>query len=519
MNNFTEVKNQFFISNNRLYHSDIILKSEIPRKMFENNVSIFQKCDNRENIEYCYFFKNVMSEDKQTSTLYFIFLIASNINELKFLEEAIHLIEAKIKEEDINENEILEYSEYDNKNFILQSNEETLYNISFSINVLDIKMINFHVPNYSNKIILKEISLSTYGKDDITIITETFIKKLYNAEINFTGIVNEAMTCYMNCFLQTLNIMGYFKKALYKIEPENTEDIAYCLQRFFYDMSTQKEPISTNKLVRSFGWSREDIFIQHDVQEFNMVLSDIMEKKMKGTESENTFKYLFEGKQLSYIKCLDVDYESNRSECFNDIQLTVKGCKGLYESFDNYIQKEILDGEDKYQADGYGLQKAEIGKKFINLPNVMILQLKRFEYNAHKDSMEKINDYFEFYSELDMRKYVDNPEDSEEYGYTLHSVIVHKGNIGGGHYYAFIRPDLADNWYCFNDEIVRVADNYEVFQGNFGGQLKIYKHKHNGLIREHLIMNDANAYILIYVKNTEREKILNKITEKDVNLS
>jgi hypothetical protein len=39
-----------------------------------------------------------------------------------------------------------------------------------------------------------------------------------------------------------------------------------------------------------------------------------------------------------------------------DIQLNVKGCKTLRDSFKDYIQEEILEGYNKYQATGYGLQ-------------------------------------------------------------------------------------------------------------------------------------------------------------------
>lgn len=39
-----------------------------------------------------------------------------------------------------------------------------------------------------------------------------------------------------------------------------------------------------------------------------------------------------------------------------DIQLNVKGCKSLRDSFKEYIQEEILEGDNKYQTVGYGLQ-------------------------------------------------------------------------------------------------------------------------------------------------------------------
>lgn len=47
-----------------------------------------------------------------------------------------------------------------------------------------------------------------------------------------------------------------------------------------------------------------------------------------------------------------------------DLQLNVKGMNNLQESFRDYIAVEILEGENKYQAEGLGLQDAEKGVIF-----------------------------------------------------------------------------------------------------------------------------------------------------------
>lgn len=39
--------------------------------------------------------------------------------------------------------------------------------------------------------------------------------------------------------------------------------------------------IGTTELTKSFGWKSLDSFLQHDVQEFNRVLTDKLEAKMK----------------------------------------------------------------------------------------------------------------------------------------------------------------------------------------------------------------------------------------------
>lgn len=83
-------------------------------------------------------------------------------------------------------------------------------------------------------------------------------------------------------------------------------------------------------------------------------------------------------------------YESSRVEDFYDIQLNVKDCKDLDESFKKYVALETLDGENKYMAEGHGLQAACKGVSFEKFPPVLHLQLKRFEYDMHRDTMVKV---------------------------------------------------------------------------------------------------------------------------------
>ena len=184
--------------------------------------------------------------------------------------------------------------------------------------------------------------------------------------------------------LQTLYSIYPFKKAVFQIptDKDDYSSIVLSLQRLFFDLFTNHSPVSARNLINSFGWTREQIQIQHDVQEFNQLLIEVMENKMRGTPVEGSFSKMFTGKINNYIQCLYVDYHSEITETFNEIQLTVKGYKNIYESFDSYAAEEILDNEDKVETEKYGKQKAKKGIKFLSFPPVLVLQLKRFEYNV-----------------------------------------------------------------------------------------------------------------------------------------
>lgn len=76
----------------------------------------------------------------------------------------------------------------------------------------------------------------------------------------------------------------------------------------------------------------------------------------QGTKVEGTIAQLFEGHMHMFIECINVDYKSTRKESFMDLQLDVKGCKNIYDSFDKYCEVEMMDGQNQYKTDDYGLQ-------------------------------------------------------------------------------------------------------------------------------------------------------------------
>ncbi|KNC97639.1 uncharacterized protein SPPG_07108 [Spizellomyces punctatus DAOM BR117] len=351
-------------------------------------------------------------------------------------------------------------------------------------------------------------------KDETGVLWHKFEKWDSRKETGFVGLKNQGATCYMNSLLQSLYFTSYFRRATFEIPTENDEpskSIPLALQRVFYNLQVSPEAVGTTELTKSFGWDTLDSFMQHDVQEFNRVLQDTLESKMKGTKAEGAISRLFVGKMKSYIKCINVPYESSRVEDFYDIQLNVKGCKNLKESFDEYVAVETLNGDNKYQAEGYGLQDAKKGVIFNAFPPVLHLQLKRFEYDIERDAMVKINDRHEYPVEINLDAYLDeHAVRTVSQKYHLHGVLVHSGDLHGGHYCAFIRPGPEDKWFKFDDDRVIPARHKEVFEDNFGGEypmarpgVKVYKRY-------------TNAYMLVYVRDSDRDQVLAPITNDDI---
>ena len=164
--------------------------------------------------------------------------------------------------------------------------------------------------------------------------------------------------------------------------------IILAMQSIFNKLQTGSRTVSTTELTRAFGWDSLEAFQQQDVQEMLRLLLDRLEERMRDKEPvDGVIKKLFAGKIKSYIRCVNIDYESAREEDFYDIQLDVKGCQNVYDSFKKYSEKEMLNGENQYDAgedaDGKprGKQDAEKGVVFTELPPVLTIHLKRFEFD------------------------------------------------------------------------------------------------------------------------------------------
>lgn len=76
---------------------------------------------------------------------------------------------------------------------------------------------------------------------------------------------------------------------------------------------------------------------------------------------------------------------------------------------------------------------------------------------------------------------------------------VHSGSLNSGHYYAYICPKADGEWYKFNDEIVTKCSDSDAIQENFGDGYR-----------------STNAYMLVYIKTSCVQEILQDVSEADV---
>ena len=229
----------------------------------------------------------------------------------------------------------------------------------------------------------------------------------------------------------------------------------------------------------------------------------------------------------------------------------------------NFVESEILQGENAYSCEKCEMRKVSCMKRAClkQLPNALVIVLKRFELNYDTMTHIKLNGSFKFPKELNLREYtveyieklavlkeieeknmtLDQLDDTKRqileteypddyYQYELKGIVIHSGEANAGHYFSFIKDrDEFDTekWYEFNDSVVLPFDIDELNDKAFGGETEIYFTTEDGIEEHAKTENSSNAYMLIYERSqmylwetiNEKEELVKvdefgKLTEK-----
>lgn len=99
---------------------------------------------------------------------------------------------------------------------------------------------------------------------------------------------------------------------------------------------------------------------------------------------------------------------------------------------------------------------------------------------------------------MNLNKFLQAPEATSA-EYTLHAVLVHSGDNHGGHYVVFINPNGDGKWCKFDDDVVSCCNKTDAIDNNFGGNDEEVPIKHS-----------TNAYMLVYIRDSEASKFENE---------
>ena len=139
----------------------------------------------------------------------------------------------------------------------------------------------------------------------------------------------------------------------------------------------------------------------HDVQECCRVLFDCLRPRRDGRG------LFFTGQLTSTLRCLECGNERSREEAFADVPLGIEGIDSLEAALADYVTAERLDGDDRWHCDVCERRVAALkGVAFSHLPPILMLNLKRYRYDAAMLRRTKLTHRVAFPERLSMRPFM-----------------------------------------------------------------------------------------------------------------
>ena len=320
-------------------------------------------------------------------------------------------------------------------------------------------------------------------------------------------ILNVGNTCFLNSILQCF---GALRKHLFTVYIDDSTQVLDPLAVFMADLLNRNpgSPLDPTDIISSISGVLGEYFDgeQHDAAE---VLMRLYGKMFDDQKDKRAFRALiewnearssstddtsqapvvshFEPHMIHSVEILPtVQTKSTLDKTKERTRIEREVNEAMDAGDEDRIQRLFtelgnLDGKQPiplsslikayYSEEDVGGRKKSRLRRVGALPTIYTIALKRFIRNAKTGKLEKnkdpvcIPEYLEVASEpfLDVKREFHSVQKAK---YRMKGVILHRGELGSGHYAALVR--IGDAWFLCDDAKVERKDYDIIANGNYG---------------------------------------------------
>eukprot|EP01124_Arcella_intermedia_P023908 TRINITY_DN3917_c0_g1_i1.p1 TRINITY_DN3917_c0_g1~~TRINITY_DN3917_c0_g1_i1.p1 ORF type:complete len:233 (-),score=42.39 TRINITY_DN3917_c0_g1_i1:9-707(-) len=186
---------------------------------------------------------------------------------------------------------------------------------------------------------------------------------------------------------------------------------------------------------------------------------------------------------LDYLDCTYCKKQYARQDNSVAFSLGVQCAASIEEAFQQFLEPEVLEGDNLYLCEKCNAKRIALkGVRFVRLPYILTIGIKRFVFNFENMQIEKLFHRVVFHEVIDMNLFMVNGTIGSEHGaeefsnspeaiekreqikrrflangpdvYELYSIVAHLGRSESGHYYAFIKCPKTKRWLQFLDSCI-----------------------------------------------------------------